>query len=84
MQFLTRLKQALATLPLAHRESVQLVNEDAPQCIVVIVSSDFEGMDEADRQSLVWGHLLHSIAVEEMGRIEFIFTDAPSERTVAT
>jgi len=45
-----------------------------------IVSPAFEGMDEADRQALIWGIMRDAFNPNERKRIDFLFTDAPSER----
>jgi hypothetical protein len=82
MRFPEQLEQVLQQLPLRELR-VRIVNPDAFQCIVVLVSPDFEAMDEADRQSLVWGHLSKAFTWEELSQIEFIFTDSPAERLAA-
>lgn len=45
-----------------------------------IVSPSFEGMNEAKRQSLVWGQILESLDDDDQRRVEFVYTDAPSEQ----
>lgn len=84
MYFAERLKATLTTLPVAERSTVQVVNPTAPRCVLWIVSPSFEGLDEVDRQRIVWDHLRKSFSDDELEQIEFIFTDAPSERSVAT
>ena len=44
-----------------------------------IVSRSFEGMGEAGRQSLVWGRILDALDDDDQRRIEFVYTNAPSE-----
>ncbi len=46
---------------------------------VGVVSPTFEGMNEARRQEIVWGRVLETFEVDEWRRIEFIYTDSPSE-----
>jgi hypothetical protein len=45
----------------------------------VVVSPAFETMNEAERQELVWDRVLRTFDESEVKRIEFIYTDAPSE-----
>lgn len=45
-----------------------------------VVSDTFEGKDEAWRQSQVWGRILDSLDDADQRRVEFVYTDAPSER----
>lgn len=47
--------------------------------IATIVSGSFEGMDEAERQSMVWNALLKQLDDRERGAVEFVFTIAPGE-----
>ena len=44
-----------------------------------LISSDFEGMNEAGRQRLVWGRILEQLSPFDQERVAFVFTDAPSE-----
>ncbi|HWE38867.1 MAG TPA: hypothetical protein VG406_20120 [Isosphaeraceae bacterium] len=46
---------------------------------VSVVSPTFEGMDEGDRQEIVWQRVLDDFEPADQKRIEFIYTDAPSE-----
>ena len=47
--------------------------------LVTVISASFEGMDESKRQEKVWDCLLADFDEDERGRIEFVFTKAPSE-----
>ena len=47
-----------------------------------IVSPTFEGMDEARRQEIVWGCVLRDFETQEWRRIDFLYTNAPSEQSV--
>ncbi len=44
-----------------------------------LVSPDFEGMNEAQRQRLVFDRILEQMNGHDQDRIAFIYTDAPSE-----
>lgn len=78
MRFREQFQDALATLPLRDLQ-VRVEEGDFNKLLGFIVSSDFEGMEEGDRQVLVWNHLQKRFTLDEMGQIEFFFTDAPSE-----
>ena len=45
----------------------------------MIVSKSFERMDEGERQRLVWDHVIRNLEPEIRDRLDFLFTDAPSE-----
>ncbi len=47
--------------------------------LMYVVSPSFEDMDDGDRQHLIWAHALKIFDYDEQDRIEFIFTEAPSE-----
>ena len=47
--------------------------------LVSLISSEFEGMDEVDRQSIVWKALMDGLSVEEQRYVEYVYTKAPSE-----
>jgi hypothetical protein len=44
-----------------------------------LVSPDFEGMNEAERQRLVWDRILAMLSEQDQERVAFVYTDAPSE-----
>lgn len=44
-----------------------------------IISPDFEGLNEGQRQELVWSRVREVFDESERGQIEFLYTDAPSE-----
>jgi acid stress-induced BolA-like protein IbaG/YrbA len=44
-----------------------------------LVSPDFEGMNEAERQRLVWDRILAMLGERDQERVAFVYTDAPSE-----
>lgn len=46
----------------------------------VVISRTFEGMNEADRQEIVWRRILDTLDDADQRRVEFVYTDAPSER----
>lgn len=47
--------------------------------IATVVSSRFDGLDEADRQEAVWKHLRENLDESELQNIEFILINTPDE-----
>lgn len=47
--------------------------------LVYVLSPTFEGLDEGERQEIVWEQVFKCLDEDEQERIEFIFTEAPSE-----
>ena len=68
------LKNALADLG-----SVK-VDEERGRFIVVVVSPQFEEMDQGERQHIVWQRVIDTLSSEDSVAIEFIFTYSPSEK----
>ena len=73
-----KLKTVLADLPI-QVDLVKVAPSNAFLVIAQIVSPNYEGMDEAERQSMVWNHIHRALDDEEQRRVEFVYTDAPSE-----
>jgi len=74
----TDLKQLLESLP-GIDNPVVIVHGDRPHLFATVTSGSFSGMDEADRQDLVWGHFRDQRPPEDRLDVEFIFTNAPGE-----
>jgi acid stress-induced BolA-like protein IbaG/YrbA len=72
-----QLKEVLGRLPV-HQPVVE-VDCDATRLIATVTSSSFASLDEADRQALVWGHLIEQLGDLALGPVEFVFTNAPGE-----
>jgi acid stress-induced BolA-like protein IbaG/YrbA len=72
------LRMALETLPLPYPPEVSVIN--GRRLIAVVTSAAFENMDESERQRLVYNHLLATFDTEDLGKVEMVLTDAPSER----
>ena len=77
-----RLEEVLKSLPV---ESVDVeVRSTSPSRVIGLVESPtFEGMEDHERQALVWRHILDHMDEPERVRVEFVFTDAPSETAAA-
>lgn len=71
------LLQALNALPLDAKETS--ASMDGRRLIGVVVSAKFEGMDEAERQRMIWNHLHKTFDADQLVQVEFVFTNAPSE-----
>lgn len=75
--FSDRLRQGLKESLL--RPEVSATRGNLFKILAFVVSPTFEGMDEAERQAIVWGNVFDTFTEDEQRRIEFIYTDAPSE-----
>lgn len=47
----------------------------------VVTSPTFDGMDQSDRQSIIWGCLLAELAPMDNALVEFVWTYTPEELT---
>lgn len=57
------------------------VEEERGRFTAIVVSPQFEGIDEGQRQHRVWGYVLDQAGSENATSIEFIFTYSPSEKS---
>jgi acid stress-induced BolA-like protein IbaG/YrbA len=73
-----KVQSALKELPLAALE-VEIEPDNGFKVVAVVTSSDFETMDEAVRQHMVWKKLLERLDDYEQTLVEFVHTMAPSE-----
>jgi hypothetical protein len=69
------LENSLRTLPL--RDPVIRVGGTPRRLLAVVSSPDFETMPEAERQAMVWGHLLDAHGIYVDREVEFVFTLTP-------
>jgi acid stress-induced BolA-like protein IbaG/YrbA len=76
------LESTLGTLNL--RDLKYDVETHGSSFIVFIESSDFSTMDEADRQQLVWDHLIANFGDDELVKIMLVYTISPEEATAAS
>ncbi len=58
---------------------ISLVPDEEYGVLVRVISPTFEHMHDYDRQKLVWGRLLEDLNKLERRRLEFVFTNSPSE-----
>lgn len=72
-----RLREALAKLNL---KDANITIEGEPGHLVAsIVSPEFAGIEDADRQSRAWGLLLNELTEFELNEVEFVFTSTQEE-----
>ena len=64
-----------------HLESLEVQVKEGDPCRYLgnIISTTFEGMEDWERQELVWERVYKSIGEEDRRWIEFLFTDTPAE-----
>lgn len=54
--------------------------ENRGHLTAIVVAPRFEGMDEGERQELMWAHVQKHLEPHESANIEFIFTYSPTEK----
>lgn len=72
-----QLRDALEKLPFG--PDTVAVRSDGGRLIGVVVSTQFEGMEEGERQRIVWHHLFQLFDARQLTPIEFVFTNTPQE-----
>lgn len=78
MDFKERVKRVLEGIDVADPE-VQILENRGTRILASVVSPSYETMDEGDRQSMVWGRLIDELGDYDSRRVEFVYTDSPSE-----
>jgi acid stress-induced BolA-like protein IbaG/YrbA len=73
-----KVSQALRGLAL--RDPEITVDDSTGSVLATVVSASFTGMDEAERQRLVWNELRATLEDRERVAVEFVFTLAPEEQ----
>lgn len=73
-----KLKTVLSNLPVKI-DGVRVAPSNSYLVVAWIVSPSYETMDEAERQAMVWNHIHRALDDNEQRRVEFVYTDAPSE-----
>jgi stress-induced morphogen len=77
-----KVQQILQRLAIADPQ-VRILEESGTRVLAQVVSSSFEGMDEGERQRLVWSKLLDELGDDQSRWVEFVFTDSPNELEAA-
>ena len=73
-----KLEEALESLDLTDCE-LTVEFDDRHRLVAVVTTPDFEGVDEAERQSQVWEVVYDQLDDEEQVLVDFIFTNTPDE-----
>ena len=81
MQIQDKVKNVLEGLPLSNL-FVEIEPNRGFKVVAVVTSSDFEDMDEGERQHLVRKKLIQKLNADEQARVESVHTMAPSEHEV--
>lgn len=71
------LKQTLEKLSL--REMVVKVGMSRRKFVARVISPDYEGREEWERQEAVWSLLLSELTEDQCEMVSFVFTDTPEE-----
>ncbi len=81
MNELEHYKELLTRSMEGHLESleVQVKEGDPYRYLGNIISTTFEGMEDWERQELVWGRVYDTLDEEDHRWIEFLFTNTPAE-----
>ena len=74
-----QLKEVLQTMP--HVEEASVIG--TWKLIATVVSEDFRGQNEAERQKAVLSFLRERLGSDEVDNIEFIFANTPEEQAAA-
>ena len=78
MNIREKVKKTLEELPLTGLE-VEIEPANGFRVVAVVISPDFETIDEGKRQHLVWKKLIEGLDDHEQTLVEFVHTMAPSE-----
>jgi len=73
-----KLDRALKALELDGIE-VRTELENGHRLVAVVTTPEFEGEDEAERQSRVWEVVYDELDEDEQVMVDFIFTNTPKE-----
>jgi acid stress-induced BolA-like protein IbaG/YrbA len=81
MTKLERYKETLRRSMEGHLESpqVDVIEGDHYRFLGNIISRTFEGMEDWERQELVWGRVYQTFNEEDRRWLDFLFTNTPAE-----
>jgi acid stress-induced BolA-like protein IbaG/YrbA len=82
MQVAQKVRRLLESLALKDL-TVVVVSDGDWNIVARVVSSDFESLPTEDRQDRVWACLRENLSEEELTRVDFVFTNTPSEQADA-
>jgi acid stress-induced BolA-like protein IbaG/YrbA len=78
MDMKERVKRILEQLEL-NNPQVSILEVSGAGILAQVVSDSFQGMEDWERQRLVWSKLLEDLGDDKSRWVEFVFTDTPSE-----
>jgi acid stress-induced BolA-like protein IbaG/YrbA len=71
------LEEALKRLPLADLQVT--VSGRVRHLVAEVVSPDFQGIVEFERQQIVWEFLVSELSDDQRSTVDFVFTRSPEE-----
>lgn len=63
--------------------SYVIIDREGGKLVGVVVSPAFEGQEEHQRQSDIWGLLIDNLTDGELAQVSFVFTNTPAEKAEA-
>jgi acid stress-induced BolA-like protein IbaG/YrbA len=78
MDMKERVKSILEQLEVDNPQ-VTILEASGAGILAQVVSDSFQGMEDWERQRLVWSKLLETLGDDRSRWVEFVFTDTPSE-----
>jgi acid stress-induced BolA-like protein IbaG/YrbA len=75
-----RLRSLLLQIPGATHV---LAEREDGKFIALVVSPEFAGVPEHERQTAVWGLLLENLSDAEQAEVGYVFTNTPEEKAAA-
>jgi hypothetical protein len=60
-----------------------VAGREGGKLIGLVVSPGFAGMEEHERQALVWGLILDNFTDGEQAQVRYVFTNTPEEKAMA-
>ena len=71
-----RLREILVAIPGVDQV---MVDEDEGRLVARVIATRWDGVEDHERQAEIYGVLLDKLQRYEQRRVEFVFTDTPSE-----
>ena len=73
-----RVVQVLKGLDLVEPE-IKIFDSHGSRILAAVISPSFEGMDDADRQSMIWGQLIDELGDYDSRQVGYVITSTPQE-----
>ncbi len=78
MDFEQRVVQALKGLNLIDPE-IKIFESHGSRILASVVSPSFDKMEDADRQSMIWGQLIDELGEYDSRQVGYVITSTPQE-----